>query len=381
MKRGPSQLDRIAVGHVIYAFHDGGMERGLLNLINYGDRDHFHHVILCLTEAGAFAKLLESPSCTVVELHKRAGNDWRLPWRIAQVSRQHKLVVLHARGWPTLVETAIAARLAKVSATVYGFHGKTFEELQGIGLKRQWAQKAVIRSYRSIVTLNNPMRSDLARETGLPENRIQIIPNGVDVDAFRPYPERARIRARFDLPVDRFIIGNVARLDAVKNHEVVFRALACLPKPCVRPYFVIVGEGSHRLPLARQIQTLGVASDVRLFGYSDRIPELLNCMDLYVQSSFYEGFSNTILEAMACGLPILAGNVGGTSDLVASGREGFLFEPKDHDSLASLITRLQRDRLLLLDMGRRARERTVNFSVEKTVSLYESLYMSLHSIC
>src|SRR4029077_20736121 len=106
MERRPSQLDCITVGHGIYAFHDGGMERGLLNLINYGDRDHFHHVILCLTEAGAFAKLLASPSCTVVELHKREGNDWRLPWRIAQAARQHTFDVLHARGWPTLVETA-----------------------------------------------------------------------------------------------------------------------------------------------------------------------------------------------------------------------------------------------------------------------------------
>ena len=108
----------------------------------------------------------------------------------------------------------------------------------------------------------------------------------------------------------------------------------------------------------------------------------MNCMNLYIQSSFYEGFSNTILEALACGVPVLASNVGGTSDLIDSGREGFFFEPKDHDALAGLITRVQTDSVLLREMGRRARKRTIdNFSVEKTVALYESMYMDLHSNC
>jgi sugar transferase (PEP-CTERM/EpsH1 system associated) len=369
---------RIAVGHTIHAFKDGGMERGLLNIVNYGDHDRFYHVILCLTQAGVFADQLRSPACKLVELQKRAGNDLRLPGRIAAAARQYKLNVLHARGWPTLVETALAARLAGIRATVYGFHGRTMEELQGISPRRRWAQKVMIRSYRRVMTLNRRMRAELAAECGLSEDRIRIVANGVNVDTFRPCEDRNAIRAVFGLPTDRFVIGNVARLDPVKNHEVILRAV-CRVRDCgLKPLFLLVGEGPHRAVLEQEIRRLQIATDVCLFGYSDRISALLNCMDLYVQSSFYEGFSNTVLEAMACGLPVLATDVGGTADLFESGLEGFLFQPDDDEALASLIMRFQQDIPLRCSMAERARRYVVeHFSVYTMVRNYEAMYLEL----
>jgi sugar transferase (PEP-CTERM/EpsH1 system associated) len=378
MKTGSSKPDHITIGHVIYAFHDGGMERGLLNLINYGDRDHFHHVILCLTDAGAFAKLLASPTCTVVELRKREGNDWRLPWRIARVARQRTFDVLHARGWPTLVETAIAARLAKVSATVYGFHGKTFDDLQGIGFKRRWLQKVGIRSYKNIVTLSPRLRSEFAAECGIKEEKIRLIANGVDVQKFRPCDDQDALRSRFGIPLNRFIVGNVARLDPVKNHEIFMRVLERLKKRADCPFFLVVGEGSHRAALEAEAARLELGAHIRLFGYSEHIAELLNCMDLYVQPSLYEGFSNTILESMACGLPVLATDVGGSADLFSAGQEGFFFRPEDDETLTSLIVQLQHNAPLRYGMGRRARSRAVeHFSICRTVCQYEVMYAEL----
>jgi sugar transferase (PEP-CTERM/EpsH1 system associated) len=366
------------VGHTIYAFKDGGMERGLLNIVNYGDCDRFYHVILCLSEAGAFADQLRSPACSIFEFKKRAGNDLRLPGRIAAVARRYKLNVLHARGWPTLVETALAARLARVRVTIYGFHGRTLEDLQGINLRRRWIQKVMIRSYQCVLTLNRRMQSELAAECGLSEDHIRIIANGVDVKTFRPHEDRNALRAAFGLPKDRFIIGNVARLDPVKNHEVILRALCRMRDRGLKPLFMLVGEGPHRAMLEQEIRRLQIATDVCLFGYSDRISRLLNCMDLYVQSSFYEGFSNTILEAMACGLPVLATDVGGTADLLDNGREGFLFQPADDEALAALIMRLQQDNPLRRSMAERARRRVLeHFSVHTMVRNYEVMYLEL----
>jgi sugar transferase (PEP-CTERM/EpsH1 system associated) len=379
MKDGHSIVSPVIVGHTIYAFKDGGMERGLLNLVNYGDHDRFHHVILCLTQAGTFANRLRSPTCEVVELHKRPGNDLRLPGRIAATARRQRMHILHARGWPTLVETAMAARLAGVRTTIYGFHGKTMEDLAGLSLKRQWMQKVVIRCYQRVVTLNSRMRSELAAECRLPQNRIYVIANGVDTDTFRPREDRGTIRATFELPVDRFIIGNIARLDPVKNHEVIFRALHRLREHRCKPFFLLVGEGPHRIVLERQVAHLHIGEDVRLFGYSDHIPELLNCMDVYVQSSFYEGFSNTVLEAMACGLPVLATDVGGTRDLFSDDQGGgYFFQPQDDKTLASLILRLQQDSILRRTIGERVRRRAVqDFSVQNMVRHYENMYLEL----
>jgi sugar transferase (PEP-CTERM/EpsH1 system associated) len=354
------------------------MERGLLNLINYGDQDRFRHVIICLTEAGAFSKLLNSPNCRVIELRKRDGNDWRLPWWIAKAGRQHSVDIFHARGWPTLLETAIGARLAKVSATVYGFHGKTFDDLQGIGFKRRWLQKVGIRAYKNIVTLNPRMRTELAAECGVKEETIHLIANGVDVEKFRPYDDQDALRSRFGIPLDRFIIGNVARLDPVKNHDIFMRVLQRLKNRADCPCFLVVGEGSHRPALETEAARLGLDAHIRFFGYSEHIAELLNCMDLYVQPSLYEGFSNTILEAMSCGLPVLATDVGGSADLFSAGQEGFFFRPEDDETLTSLIDQLQHNSPLRYGMGRRARSRAIeHFSICRTVCQYEVMYAEL----
>ena len=378
MSANSSISSPITVGHTIYAFKGGGMERGLLNIVNHGDSARFRHVILCLTEAGAFFDLLCSPSCKVVELHKKPGNDLRLPGRIAAAARQHELHVLHARGWPTLVETVLAARLAGVRATIYGFHGKTIEDVRGLSFRRRWMQKLFIRCYQHLVTLNSSMRAEFASECKLSEDQIQVIANGVDVDTFCPRQDKKSLRAAFKLPSDRFIIGNVARLDPVKNHEVILQALRYLRGHRCRPFFLLIGEGAHRAELEREIERLQVVNDVCLFGYSDHIPELLNCMDVYVQSSLYEGFSNTILEAMACGLPVIASAVGGTQDVVADGQEGLLFQSGDEQGLALAIARLYDDSGLRHSLSLQARYRAVqNFSVRYMTQTYEMMYWQL----
>jgi glycosyltransferase involved in cell wall biosynthesis len=225
------------------------------------------------------------------------------------------------------------------------------------------------------------MRADLAVECSLPEDRIQIIANGVDVDTFRPREDRCPLRAAFGLPDDRFIIGNVARLDPVKNHEVILRALRRLREHQPKPFFLLIGDGCHRSALEREVERLGLSADTRLFGFSERIPELLNCLDLYVQSSFYEGFSNTVIEAMACGIPVLATDVGGTTDLFAAGQHGFFFHPQDDKTLAALITRMQQDSLLRRTIAKQARHHVVeHFSVDTMVRSYEAMYLELASL-
>jgi len=373
--RDRTATKRVVVGHAIYAFHSGGMERGLLNLINYGDSERFRHVILCLTDAGEYAALLNAPDCQVVELRKKSGNDWRLPWRIAEAARRHRVDIIHARGWPALVESAIGARLAGISKTVYTFHGKTIDDLNGISLKRRWMQKAVIRSYQKVITLNRQMRSDLAAESSIGESRIGIINNGVDIEKFRPRCDRAALRRDFGLPSDKLIIGNVARLDPVKNHEVILRALRRLLDQQLDIFFLLVGDGPNRAVLEREIDRLGVGSQVRLFGHTSAIPELLNCMDVYVQSSFYEGFSNTVLEAMACGVPVVATDVGGTKDVF---EDCAFFEPVDDQSLAALIARLAKDAAYRSDLGTKARRRAVSqFPIQAMVTSYEAVYLQL----
>ena len=368
----------ITVGHVIHAFTVGGEERELLNIVTYGNKSKFRHVIVALTVAGDFARGLDSESCRVVELRKQPGNDLQLPFRIAAVLRDSGVDVLHARGWSTMVEAALASRVARMKGAMYAFHGKTIDELDHIPLKRRLAQGLVIRLYDRVVTLNNRMRIDLANECNLNRNRIQVVHNGIDVDLFSPSREKQALRECYGLPTNRFIVGNVARLDPVKNHETILKVLDRLRNQDDRPFFLLVGEGQHRSILEREIERLGLADDVFLFGHSNKVFDLLNCMDAYVQSSLYEGASHTLVEAMACGVPVIATNVGGTADLIDETQEGLLFPSRDDQSLAILIRELQRDKDRRQQMGIRARQRAVNmYSVRTMVQSYESLYLDL----
>lgn len=356
------------------------MERGLVNIINHGDQESFRHIILCLTEAGEFARHIRSRSCRVIEFHKRAGNDIRLVRRMATAIKESGVDLLHARGWATLLETAVAARLAGVRATIYGFHGKTANDLSKIRLLRWVAQAIGVRSYDRLVTLNRRMREDFAAETFVPRERIRVIANGVDHELFHPGMDREELRRRFGIPVERYVIGTVGRLDPVKNHEVILDALTLFSHTEGRPFLLIVGEGETRTRLEDMVKRLGLEDDVRFIGYSNDTASLLACMDVYVQSSLYEGFSNTVLEAMSTGLPVVVTDVGGTRDLVDEGREGFFFAPTDPPQLARFVRRLWDDHVLRQRMGQQARARVCkDFVLRSMVDAYESMYRELAS--
>lgn len=374
-------LDRIVVGHMIYAFTVGGEERELLNILRYGDRERFLHVIVSFTEVGVFGEEAQRLGFKVFSLNKKMGNDCSLPFRLAKIIRMYGVRVVHARGWATLVETALALRLARCRGSIYAFHGRTYDELQRTSVKRQVIQSLFVRTYDRIVTLNSLMKREFSRECCLSEDKIDVIANGIELDRFRPLPNRSALRKAHGIPPDRFVIGNVGRLDPVKNHESLLRVVCGLKRSGRRPYLLIVGEGQSKAALERLATELNLSEDVCLYGFSKHVPELLNCMDLYVQSSLYEGSSHTLVEAMACGLPIVATDVGGTADLFEEGREGYRFKPGDENTLLQLIAKLQDDSRLREIMGLRACDRARKlFSVTMMVQRYERLYHKLATL-
>lgn len=376
ISRNPS--DRIVVGHMIYAFTVGGEERELLNIIRYGNKDQYDHVIVCFTKVGAFGEEAQRLGLRVLTLNKKPGNDFSLPLRIAKIIRMYGIHILHARGWATLVEAALASKLARVRGSLYAFHGRTYDELQRRNIKRQIIQSLFVRSYDRVVTLNSLMKKEFSRECRLREDKIDVIANGIELDKFSPSSNRSALRKAHGIPLDRFVIGNVGRLDPVKNQETLLRAVYGLRQRGRRPYLIIVGEGQSRGALENLTDRLGLREDVCLYGFSDRVPELLNCMDLYVQSSLYEGSSHTLVEAMACGVPVVATDVGGTADLFEDGREGFRVNPRDENALLELIAKIQDDPKLRRTLGLQARDRACKlFSVEIMVSRYEQLYHEL----
>ncbi|MBU0492657.1 MAG: glycosyltransferase family 4 protein [Chloroflexi bacterium] len=240
---------------------------------------------------------------------------------------------------------------------------------------RRW----LLRQADALVVLNEPVRAALA-EVELAAI-VHRLPNGVDVQAFAPVDDPARRDWRSaEGPVALF----VGRLDPVKQLDVLLRAWARVlgdaDAPGQSPVLVLVGDGPEREALVRLAGELGIVGSVRLIGAVEQVAGWYHGADLFVLPSQVEGLSNALLEAMSCGLPVVATAVGGTPEVVEDGVNGLLVPPGDVAALSVALGRLMGDPALARQLGHAARQTVVaGYSVEAMVERYLALYESLLS--
>ncbi len=359
---------RLRVVHVLFSFATGGLEKGVATLTRHAAPD-IEHVVLCLSASGESARLLR-PGTPVVEMRKASGNSLRFLWRLSRQLKRLKPDVVHTRNWSGL-DGVIAARLAGLRRVVHGEHGWGMEDPDGLNPKRVRIRRCLSRWVREYTCVSRSMDTWLS-ETIRVRRPVTQIYNGVDTVAYAPAPDRDALRARLGLPRGEFFAGVVGRLDPIKDHRTLFRAFARVREEFAGAALLVVGDGPERQALQA---IAGPEAGVWFLGNRPDVPEILRCLDVFVLPSLNEGISNTLLEAMATALPIVATRVGGNPELVEDGAMGTLVPPGDPESLASAIAVYARNPALRLDHSSRARERaTTTFPLEAMVSGYEAVY-------
>jgi glycosyltransferase involved in cell wall biosynthesis len=209
----------------------------------------------------------------------------------------------------------------------------------------------------------------------LPPGKVLAICNGVDTNRFSP-GGRSAARAALGIAIESIVIGTVARLDPVKDQLGLLRAFAQVGDP--RTVMVIAGDGPCRAELESAVSTLGLDGRVRFLGERKDVPRILAALDVFVLSSLGEGISNTILEAMGTGLPVIATRVGGNPELVSDGVTGLLVEPRSPAAFAAAIRQYVDDPRRAAEHGRAARELALStFSLDRMVDAYGQLYSRL----
>jgi len=356
--------------HLVHTYGVGGMEVGITKLVNALDRTRVTSSICSCCPGDSLKNRLDA-EIPLFELNRKPGNDPKLVVELYRLLKRERPHVLHTHRWATLCEGLIAARLAGVPFVVHGEHG-TLETRR----HNAFVQRTIWKRVDQVLSVSSRLAERMAREISYPLDRIKVIRNGVDTNRFRPR-NPAPVRQELGLSPDALVIGAVGRLVPVKDYPTLLRALVRLRDRGIAFQSIIAGTGRLRDELTALAISLGL-SNVRFLGNRDDIEHLLPAFDVFVLSSSSEGLSNTIQEAMAAGLPVVATRVGGADELVDEPHTGLLVPPGDPGAMADAIGSLAEDPARRNNMGVAARRRAeAVFALDVMIREYERLYLSL----
>jgi sugar transferase (PEP-CTERM/EpsH1 system associated) len=374
---------RPLIAHVMHRFDVGGLENGIVNLINLMPSDAYRHVVISLTTITDFRKRIVRDDVEFIALEKPPGHAlWIYP-QLFKLFRKLRPAIVHSRNLAAL-EVVVPAWAAGVPVRIHGEHGRDVGDLDGSNRKYQWMR----RIYRPFVTHYIALSRDLADyltcKIGVHVEKLTQIYNGVDAGRFCGVETGARVAGCPFRNPEHWIVGTVGRMQAVKDQttlaQAFIRALEIEPGLKSRLRLVMVGEGPLRLPVQAMLDRAGVSDLAWLAGERSDVPEVMRGLNCFVLPSLAEGISNTILEAMASGLPVIATQVGGSADLVVDGKTGELVPAADAECMAQSIVRLSKDTDRARVMGRAGRSEVERrFSMGAMLEAYKGVYDKLLS--
>lgn len=328
-----SQPSKPLIAHVIYELAIGGMENGLVNILNHRASRKYRHAIICIKGHTAFIERLQRKDVAVYSLGKREGQDPAIFLKLYRLFRFLKPSLVHSRNIAAL-DSLVPSYLAGVRHRIHGEHGRDSLDPNGDYWKYTWLK----RIHRPLVDIYIPMSKDLqsylVNTIKVPEARVRQIYNGVDAALFSPRfePDSAASHSQY------LIFGTVGRLDPVKDQALLVKALQMLheeyPHMRGKIFLHIVGAGPEYAALKLLIENAGLQNQCWMAGGRDDVPTLMREFDVFVLPSRAEGISNTLLEAMATALPVIATRVGGNVELVDDGHNGMLVPSENPKALA-----------------------------------------------
>jgi glycosyltransferase involved in cell wall biosynthesis len=351
--------------NVVPTLEVGGMELAMSRVIGGLVKRGMRHSVVCLRGNPVIGDHFDS-TVSVFCMHSRP-KDPVLPFRLLRMICRLRPDIIHARNWSAWPDVA-AARLAFLHPPpiILSFHG--FTSVQRISFKRRLGFRALGQLATTTFTVSEASRVMLSKLMGLSSHQIGVIPNGVDTERFSP-PNRSKDS------VGRLIVGSVGNLTAVKNQAMLLRAFSILISRGADLELRIAGEGPERPALTELAISLGIGDRFQLAGRLSVVEDFLRSLDIFVLCSDSEAHPNSLLEAMATGLPCIGTSVGGIPSVLDEGKFGLIIEPGNVDSLSKALERLIKDRNFRRNLGDSARSHVIsNFDMTSMIDAYENLY-------
>ncbi|MDD3654735.1 MAG: glycosyltransferase family 4 protein [Desulfotomaculaceae bacterium] len=370
----------LRVLHIISDTNIGGAGRHLLTFLEHYDRARLAVWVLCPPASLLLAPCAEAGVETLTSRYLAGDRSFSgrgiagLTRELRAVVKKYRIDIVHTHA---SFSGRLAAKAAGVRRIVYTKHRMDWEAPRGL-LKKQALALLNNFTYHRVIAVSQAVKGDLLH-SGVPEDRIALIYNGIDVKRFREQARRGAPDPRLKNGKKRRIVGIVGRLEPEKGHRFFLEAAAAILKQRKDVFFIVVGTGSLAGELAGLARHLGISEHVLFTGYQDNIAAFIAMMDVLVIPSLTEAFGIVMLEAMCLAKPCVASAVGGLVEIAGGdGRTALLIPPGDAAAIAAKVNFLLERPDLIKAMGLRAvREVEEKFTAEKMTGKTTKLYYEL----
>lgn len=370
-------MNKIRIAYIVHNLARGGIARHVLDIMTKLDRKNFHPIIFCLDKRGVSVEPIESMHIPVKDLQLGRSSIYRFntlkaTFTLSKFLKSEKVHIVQTFQIKSTILGTLASIIAKTPTLITTRHDMAWDtksrQILMLKISNCFADK--------VIAVSDAVRKNTIVMEGIQIDKIQTIYNGVDIDKFDVKPDKETKRK---IGLDPgFVVGMVANFMPVKDHINFCHAAATVLDSFEKVQFLLVGSGPLEEEIRALTKKLGIEKKVVFAGHREDIPELLSSMDIFVLSSKSEGHPYSLIEALAQGKPVVATRVGGVSDVVVNGKNGYLVPPKNSHQLAQAIIKLLKDTDLRRSFGKEGkRVARQNFSLKRMVSETELLYRKL----
>ena len=363
---------KINVIHILPSLEVGGMENGVVNLVNGMDRSVFRPFVCCLEKEGRLRSRIKA-DVKIFNLKEKAGLRIKLPIKLMHLFKEEKIDIVHTHNFYTSIYGSIGAYMARTPVIIHGEHGMILREEK---TRRKSIANFLSNFTDVIICVSEDLKKQVAQKVRISENKIKAIANGINFSLFEQNRSGAVKREDFGIEKDDIVIGTVGRLVPVKDYATLIKAFSLTVKIMPNAKLVFVGDGPLAEDLAILTKKLKIEEKVKFLGHRNDVLKLYSIMDVFALTSLSEGMSNVVLESMASKVPVVATKVGSNPELIEDGNNGFLVSVGDKIGLARSIIKILSNPEEAKRMGQAGYERVKNFYViDKMVDNYETIYL------
>ena len=350
----------------------GGQNQVLLTV--RGLRARGHEATIIAHPDGELRRRLQETD-ELIPLTPRTEMDVLAGWKLAQLIQERQPDILHVHDAHAVAVAALAMSFVRTSIPTRVVASRRVIFQLGQNMFSRWKYRRVDR----FICASSFIRATLAND-GIPSKRLDVVYEGVDLVNLDAAP-RLNLHETFSLPENAPIVGNVGALDPDKGQRHLIKAAQLVIRKIPNAQFLIVGQGVLEATLRQQIKSLNLEKQVLLTGFRSDVLSLQKGFDVFVMSSLSEGLGTSVIDAIACGRPVDATNVGGLPELVDPGKTGQLVSPHDPGALADAILNILQDKALQVRYGHAASKRARQlFSAERMIDETLSIYHKMAGI-